>query len=372
MAFTGNIGEWSEIYTLLKVLGDEKLFTGDENIEKVEDLFYPIISILRTEANGKFEYIINKNLVLINTDGKTLLSLPIKEFAQKATKTLAAIRKHIEEKKEKKKRKEKTEATFSIPEIESFMNKIQCSTIKAGSDVTPDITIVIHDQRTNNTPELAFSIKSQLGDPASLFNAGKSTNFKYKVSGLTSAEVASINNIKTKYKIKDRLKKINELNGIMSFVKPCHAVFNNNLILIDSLLPNILSEILFTYYTDTESKLSNLVKTIEVKNPLNFDKTHSHLFYTYKIKKLLTDAALGMKPAKVWTGKYDATGGYLVVKESGDVLCYHLYNRNEFEQYLFANTKFETASTSRHGFATIYTENNEFYMNLNLQIRFIK
>lgn len=40
---------------------------------------------------------------------------------------------------------------------------------------------------------------------------------------------------------------------------------------------------------------------------------------------------LGMMPSKVWTGELDATGGYLVVKDNGEILCYHIYNRNEFE-----------------------------------------
>lgn len=79
-----------------------------------------------------------------------------------------------------------------------------------------------------------------------------------------------------------------------------------------------------------------------------------------------------MMPSKVWTGQYDATGGYLVVKQNGDVLCYHIYNRNEFEDYLLNNTKLDTASSSRHGFGEIYKENNKLYFKLNLQIRFTK
>ncbi|MFZ3272683.1 MAG: HpaII family restriction endonuclease, partial [Lutibacter sp.] len=71
-------------------------------------------------------------------------------------------------------------------------------------------------------------------------------------------------------------------------------------------------------------------------------------------------------------GIYDATGGYLIVKENGEVLCYHIYNRNEFEDYLLNNTKLDTASSSRHGFGEIYKNNGELYFNLNLQIRFIK
>lgn len=49
---TGNKGEWSEIYTLFKLLGDTNLQPGNEHIEKLSDVFYPIIKILRTESTG--------------------------------------------------------------------------------------------------------------------------------------------------------------------------------------------------------------------------------------------------------------------------------------------------------------------------------
>lgn len=79
-----------------------------------------------------------------------------------------------------------------------------------------------------------------------------------------------------------------------------------------------------------------------------------------------------MMPSKVWSGKYDATGGYLIVKENGDVLCYHIYNTNEFEDYLLNNTKLETASSNRHDFGILYEENENYFFKLNLQIRFVK
>lgn len=49
MALTGNKGEWSEIYTLFKLLGDGVVYAGDQNLNKIQDLFYPIIMILRQE-----------------------------------------------------------------------------------------------------------------------------------------------------------------------------------------------------------------------------------------------------------------------------------------------------------------------------------
>lgn len=142
--------------------------------------------------------------------------------------------------------------------------------------------------------------------------------------------------------------------------------------MIDSFLPRIIAEILLKYYSSSKSKTSDLVSHISETNPLGFNLENNHPFYTYKIKRFLTDIALGMMPSRVWTGELDATGGYLVVKENGDILCYHIYNRNEFEDYLLNNTKLETASSSKHDFGSIYEIDGVCYFNLNLQIRFIK
>lgn len=43
----GNKGEWSEIYTLLKLISDKKIFAGDAKLNKIEDIVYPIISIFK-------------------------------------------------------------------------------------------------------------------------------------------------------------------------------------------------------------------------------------------------------------------------------------------------------------------------------------
>lgn len=357
---TGNVGEWSEIYTLLKLLSDGVLTPGDENIEKIKGAFYPIVKILRTESNGTFEYSVNHDIV-ISTGGNELLRIPMATFKEKATFLL-------------EKMKANTDRTFPVPEIEAFMLDIKCISLKAGSGVKSDINIVIHDLRTSQMPLLGFSIKSQIGNPSTLLNAGKTTNFVYKIENvdLTNEEIDAINSIETKNKIRDRIIAVLKKGANFSFQGTEQKVFSNNLTLIDSLLPKIVSEIIFSFYTEKNSTLKSLVDNIQTKNPLGFDTSNNHQFYSYKIKRFLTDIALGMMPSKVWSGDYDATGGYLIVKEDGEVLCYHIYNKNEFENYLLSNTKLDTASSSRHEFGKIYEENGELYFKLNLQIRFIK
>ncbi len=357
---TGNKGEWSEIYTLLKIISDKKLFAGDSDLKKIESLIFPIIKILRDESNGTYEYGYESDLVIIKGADEEF-RIPITEFQEKAVLLLSKL-------------KETTSATFSIPEIETFINSFNCVSLKAKSSVKSDIRIVIHDQRTGTTPELGFSIKSQLGGASTLLNAGKTTNFIYEIENIVLSElqIQSVNSIDSKSKIKDRIEKIKEFSGALSFRKTESSIFGNNLILIDSALPKIISEIVYLFFTSSYSKTVDLVNEITKLNPLEFNLETNHPFYSYKIKRFLTDIALGMMPSKVWTGELDATGGYLVVKEDGEILCYHIYNRNEFEDYLLNNTKLETASSTRHNFGTLYEMDNKQYFKLNLQIRFLK
>ncbi|SDA97069.1 type II restriction enzyme [Algoriphagus alkaliphilus] len=355
---TGNKGEWSEIYALFKLLGDKNLFAGDADLKKVENLFYPIIKIIRNETGGNYEYEITGDLVVVS-GGKEKLRIPVKTFSEQAVKLLSKIK--------------GSTGAFSIPETEAFMKSVNCGTLKAKSTSKSDIRIVIHDQRINQTAELGFSIKSQLGGDSTLLNAGKTTNFVYQINGFkgSTSDIKKINAIDTRSKIKDRLEEVKKLGGKLKFLSLEQDIFKNNLVLIDSLLPNILAEVIKQFFTSNLSTISALTEEISSKNPLGYDTQFSHSFYEYKIKRFLTDVALGMMPSKVWGGLYDATGGYLIVKEDGEILCYHIYNRNQFEDYLFHNTKLETASSTRHDFGNVFSEGENLYFKLNLQIRFI-
>lgn len=358
MPLTGNKGEWSEIYTLFKLLGEKIVYAGDGELNKIEELFYPILKILRNEKNNVFEYGIKDEIIIISENGIEITRKPVDAFLKQAKKILSIIR--------------QSNGAFSIPEIEQFMNEINCRQLKAKSIDKTDIRIVIHDLRTGMTPELGFSIKSQVGNNSTLLNAGKTTNFRYKITDkqLTINEINEINKIKTHKKIIDRVQTILKLGADFRFSGMDDPIFYNNLVVIDSWLPQILAELLLQCYKTGDNNLQSLTETITKQNPLNYDTSNNNPFYEYKIKQLLVASALGMRPHYPWNGKFEANGGYLVVKDSGDVLCYHFYDRNLFEDYLFYNTKFESASTTRHGFAELYNEDQDTYFKLNLQIRF--
>ena len=108
------------------------------------------------------------------------------------------------------------------------------------------------------------------------------------------------------------------------------------------------------------------------ENPFHYEMENHHRYYERKMKRFLTAVALGMTPAKLWNGIYDANGGYLVVKETGDIICYHIYNKKEFESYLYVNTRLENPTRNRYHHGSIEERGDDQIFKLNLQVRFIK
>jgi type II restriction enzyme len=214
-------------------------------------------------------------------------------------------------------------------------------------------------------------LEEKIGKTLSYFQASDATNFIFKLTRpLSEEQAAEVNGIDSNSKIRDRILKVEEFGSNLEFYKMQSENFERNFVMIDSKFPEILARVLQNFYKGEALTISDAVEKLNQTNPLGYDMSDKHPFYAYKIKNFLTDCALGMTPATCWKGTYDANGGYIIVKEDGEILCYHIYNRNEFQEYLFANTKFETPSSTRHGFGTVYKEDGEDYFKLNLQIRF--
>jgi hypothetical protein len=55
-----NKGEWSEFYTFVKILADRKVHAADEDLGRIEDIFYPILKVIRKENNILKEYDISQ------------------------------------------------------------------------------------------------------------------------------------------------------------------------------------------------------------------------------------------------------------------------------------------------------------------------
>ena len=357
MRLSGNKGEWSELYVLLKLLSTGELYAADESLERIKDVYYPILKIIREEDEGKhLEYVIvsEENGIEVRWNAERVRTVTQQEMAERAEFLYEKI---IEGGKR----------AFEIPGSDQIMEELACTKISAPSTDKTDITMQIHDINTGYEPICGFSIKSELGSAPTLLNASGATNFVYEVSGISDELAEHINEIDSKTKILDRIQMILS-NGTMKYSHMKNKVFSGNLMLIDTYMEDIIAHMLLLYYKNQATDCDKLIKIMEEQNPLGYPRNG---IYAFKFKKFLCSIALGMMPSKEWDGHDEANGGYVIVKDDGEVLAYHIYNRDAFEGYLLKNTKLERGSTGKHGFATLYRENDKMYINLNLQVRFI-
>lgn len=353
---TGNKGEWSELYVLLYLLGTGKLYAANEKVQRLQDVYFPILKIIRDDTRGQIDYLIRDEKeveIIINkvSSGR----IPMETFRKEADSLYHAIELGADR-------------AFPIDSTEAFMGRIFAYRLAAPSNDKTDITLQVHDIHTGYDPIMGFSIKSELGNPPTLLNASGATNFVYRVSGMNDQIMEEVNSIETKTKILDRIERISERGGKIEYFGCANETFSSNLMLIDSRMEEFLAcLLLYSYETGIVDCKQLMDNFMESHNPLNYPQKG---FYSFKFKKFLAAIALGMKPSTMWDGIDEANGGYIIVATDGEVLAYHLYNRNFFEQYLMDSTKLERPSTTRHKYASIYKENGEYYIKLNLQIRF--
>lgn len=357
---TGNKGEWSELYVFLKLLADGKIHAADGDLNKLEQIYFPILKIIREENSQITEYNTGETIV-ITLNGQKVKEIPAVEFDIQASELLQAIK------------SKKAQGAFAIEKSELFMNQILCSKLKVSNQDKSDITLQIIDINTGFSPTVGFSIKSELGSAPTLLNGGKTTNFIYEVTNSDLGFLQTINSINKEVNGKihtDLRGRINKIVGSQCELVYCdmtNSTFKDNLELIDVRMDKVLAHSLLYYYRDGISSCTEIVSKLEQENPIKYNNKNS---YKYKFKKFLAAVALGMKPSVMWDGLDEASGGYIIVTKNGNVVAYHIYNRNHFEDYLLNNTKFETPSTSRYEFGEIYQANNKNFFKLNLTIRF--
>lgn len=358
---TGNKGEWSEPYALLKLLSDRKLSLGNDDFEGIEGLFYPISAIIRHEKDRNLNFSYDGDIVLISSKDSAY-SISIKEFEYFAQLC-----------KEKILEKKKDKGAFSIPEIEAFLNSFSITSLKAKSRNKHDITIQLEDPKTILAPTLGFSIKSQLGRPSTLVNASCPTNFIYKLSKkISDLEIKEFDSIKL---FSDKLDYLRKLDSFLIYEKMESENFQTNLQTIDFNFERIIADMLILYYSENKAKNKTVPYITNTISEINAYKYNTHInpeIYEMMMKKFLVDYALGMRANEIWKRDYQASGGYLVIRSDGEILCYHFYFIKQFEDYLFNNTKFDTGDVKRLESGVVLKENGEQYVKLNLQIRFIK
>ncbi|MDL2250131.1 HpaII family restriction endonuclease [Lachnospiraceae bacterium OttesenSCG-928-J05] len=273
-----NKGEWSELYVLLRLLEYGKIYAADSELKPLDGVYFPIIKIIREykPEKTKVEYCnLNDEEVEILLDDVSLKKIgkdTLKEEADYLYEQICSSKSR----------------SFKIIHTEQFMEEIECYKVTASSEKKTDIKMQIHDINTGYNPICGFSIKSELGNYSSLLNASGATNFIFEVTGVSDEQMDEINRINTVSKIQDRMKSIFSI-GALTFCRTKNKAFENNLMLIDSKMPELIGELLLYSYRENVIDCKELIESLTALNPLSYPADH---FYSYKFKKFLCSVAL--------------------------------------------------------------------------------
>lgn len=347
-----NKGEWSELYAFLYALSNGEIFGADENLNRDIGVKYDVLSVFQKGNEYKRDLMTsNINFEIDNI----LYSVSISDFIVSMNNLFSEI-------------KHGKGQTFEILSIESFIDELGIKSLKASSKSKGDLTIKVHDTFTNTRPLLNFSVKSYIGNKPTLLNSSTATRFDFRLSkNLTKDEIDRINNISTGSKIVDRINEMKKTGVDLIYEDLSSPIFKNNLQMIDYRMPEILAYLYLESYFVRGKRLPDVINSFTYNSD-----SEDKVLIEYKVRQLLIACALGLVPNTLWLGTDEATGGYLVVKDNADVLCYHIYNRNKLSDYLFNHTSFDTPSTGRHAVGEIYIGADGVQrFSLNIQIRFI-
>ena len=353
----GNLGDWSELYTLAYLLVNGGAYGADENQNKIESLYYKVLQVLIAESESEsfLKYQIENDKIIVYRDSQPAVSILRSQLEVQMNEFFSELTNGNHSRH------------FELKSGNVLLSLLRKQTIKASSSETEnDLELVLEDNQTRiQSPAVGFSIKSQLGSASTLLNSSGSTNFIYRVVKNGEPSTSGFP-VFEHGKHRKNLQKLFDAGFELEFDRFQSETFSNNLELLDSNMGKYLARVVLEYYSSGKSKFNEIVedsyppKLITSKQPI------------FKIKEFLGAISMGMRPAAEWDGDTTKFKGIILVKKEGDIVFYYLYNRKSFEDYLYKSLKFDRPQTSRHKYGDIYEEDGKSYIKLNLQIRFQK
>lgn len=368
-----NKGEWAEFYVMMKLLGEGRLYTANKLLQKNYQSYLDVLKIIRQECETQvLEYIIDENssIVIVKPqDSDTaLVTMSIDDFKNYAKMLFDGI---------------KDVKGSSVPAPDPvcdfakviYVSKPKAPAVKAlkkqfgGKN---DIFIEARDGQTAIVSIMGFSIKSKFGQNPTLFNAGSSSQFLYKLTGCDDVMMNEFNAITENggrgwSKCKTYL---DDHDITMDFARTQNPIYNDNLFLVRESMAKIMAWCVKDRLIDSSGHFE-VMETVErmiEANPLGVPG--ARVYYEKAIKDFLMAGFTGMTAGKEWDGKEQVNGGYIVVMDDGDVICYHSNDRESFRDYLYKNTHFEYVSADKYVWSRIIKIDGEYYLPLNLSVRF--
>ncbi len=374
MMFEATKKEWSELYILLRLLADGKVSKGTS--KGAADPAQPLVinQIDRQEQNGVRTYYPHESMVAIDPPrGPEPSHMTFEEEEAAIREIPNAVVAHIADLVLELLHSGTEGLIASTKEIEDFLDEIALYDLAALSKDGYPMSVSLSDTEESLT---TCKLWSRLDTANPLLDGGRTANLKMEQTGVkfSSPTVQKINALETQNTVGDRMLMIERLGGVLKYDEPADKVFRANLAMIDLHLGRLLTEMLRLMHLEGITRISDLTQRIKVTNPLKVkaELIEKHGYYEYKMKQLLLAAALGMRPAKIFTGEACAPEGIIVLNTDGSLLYYKVANRNLLAEFLYNNTRLEKGAFEKDKYGVLERENNAYYFKLNLKIGFTK
>lgn len=370
MSISANRGEHSELLAFLCILHEGRVQVADK-LGEPRQAWLKVLGIQRPSDPDR-RYLIEDDKVIVTSNAGVELA----RASRASVRAIAgALFLQI---------KEAEGASFICPAADEAFLLLSLEGTKAGSGAKADLLIeVASPVFDGEVLSLGFSVKSELGGLPTLLNAG-ATQFEYRIEGCSADDALAVQEAAPRNKDKDYpgpmrlMPALAASNARVVFESVVDPVFEQNLKMMDTSFPRILADTLMHAYLCGGLALKDAVRSPalleELSKALSLPLPMVERIVKHKIKELLRQSALGMNPGRQWEGQVEAHGGWIIVKESGDIVCFHVLNDDDFREYLLAGTKFDTPSMTRHHAGYVYKQKGENFakLRLSLQVRFGK
>lgn len=373
---TQNKGEWAELYVFLKLLGEGKLYAADEKLKRKPHSYLDVLDILREEIKGlitRYNTQGEPGFIEIYQNEVFQVSIPARRFLDNANEFFRYLK--DEEGKLPKKGSVRAPRWLEVFADEILVEKPKSPAVKSikGFGGKSDIFIVLRDARNSLVTTSGFSIKSQFAGKPTLYNAGTGSQVLFRLEGMDDRQAQEFNNAIDDRGHRDwnRARRIIQYGGIKPvFIGTQYKRLNDNLQYIRESMPALLGEIFRQgIIVDRERNgVREITARIAKKDPLGYG---SEAMYEKVVKDFLFASFSGLTASRKWDGKEQVNGGYIVVKEDGEVLCYHANDREEFRDYLYRETFIEYVSCKKYEWG--YAEKDrhgDWILPLNGSVRF--
>ena len=388
VATTKNIGELSEPYAIVYILGQTDIPVVDGSLSAIPGAHLRFVEVRRLDKDDKYvSYSID------NTSGKgpsvvyqgpsvnSVGPVNCEDFKQAARELLQLLRDS----------KNASKIAINNPEVVKALSLLATSRVSAkASDKSDFIATVVSNGMLQTS---GFSIKSQLGGQSTLVNSSRdSSYFEYEILRAGGMPLSDANRTEILDTIRNSAKRgfgfVQELlkNGYELRFTATAPNLNYTLRLVDSFGPEIVAQLLLeeVFRRNRGEKraptiaelVDNMAERIwntqdESLLFLGSNKEELEVSIGYKMRSVLLAFMSGATPGARWDGRSRATGGIIVVKKTGEVVCVQLSTQNAVGDYLMNSCRLEAPGSERHDWGYPYAgDNGRLFVRMQLQVRF--